>query len=263
MFRRVELYRFVEGSIIDTQTRGNKPVTYNAGSGDEVYVPQVIGRGAVESRTELSKASLEITLEIANPVAQRYLTAVADSVLSLTIFQQTNNDTLTIWKGRLSKVKLDAKKVTLTFESIFTSLRRPGLRARYQKACRHSIYGPGCNVVMASFLTTDDVSAISGTSITMTDLSGNPAGYFIGGIIETQDNSQKRYIVNQSGNVLTLQRPFEHLQELFDAGPVSVNLYPGCPKNIEACIDRFNNVLNYGGFPWIPSKNPMGGSSIL
>lgn len=265
MFRRTELYRFVEGVIVDTQTSGNKPVTYNAGSGDEVYTPYAIGRGVVEVKNELSKASLEITLALNNPIAQRYLSAIVDTVLTLTVFQQTNATTNVVWKGRLVKVKLTNKKVSLIFESIFTSMRRPGLRARWQKSCRHSIYGPGCKVDKATVLFANDVVAIDGNDIELTDLSTFSAGYFTGGIVQTQDNDAMRYILSHVGNVITLSRPFEHLNEIFAAGPppIAVNLYPGCPKNMTACKDIFDNLDNFGGFPWIPPKNPMGGSSIL
>lgn len=263
MFRRTELYRFVEGSLVDTQTSGNKPIVYDAGDGDETYTPYSIGRGVVEVKNELSKAQLEVKLALNNPVAQRYLSAIVDTVLTLTVFQQTNSTTNVVWKGRLQKVKLTNKAVSLIFESIFTSLRRPGLRARWQKSCRHSIYGPGCGVDKATMLVADAVVSIDGAVIEMTDLSAFEAGYFTGGIIQTQDNNVMRYILNHTGNVLTLSRPFEHLQALFDAGPVSVNLYPGCPKNMTACDGTFDNLDNFGGFPWIPPKNPMGGSSIL
>lgn len=262
MFRRIELYKFVEGSIIDTQTRGNTPIVYNT----ETYVPYVIGRSVVEAKNELSKASLEIKLALNNPVAQRHLSTLVDTVLTLTVFQQTNVTTNVIWKGRLAKVKISGKKVSLIFESIFTSMRRPGLRARWQKPCRHPIYGPGCKVNKADFLFEDDVASLVGTTVGMTDLSIYEDGYFSGGIIETQDNNILRYIVAHVGNVLTLSRPFEHLQTQFDtlgAGNVAVNLYPGCDKSLATCIGRFDNVLNNGGFYWIPTKNPMGGSSVI
>lgn len=263
MFRRVELYRFVEGSIIDTQTRGNTPIVYNA----ETYTPYVIGRSTVESKTELSKASLEVKLALNNPVAQRYLSTIVDAILSLTVFQQTNTTTNVIWKGRLAKVKLSGKKVSLIFESIFTSMRRPGLRARWQKTCRHPLYGPGCNLDKETFKYEDEVADCDGLTVTMTDLSLYDDGHFTGGMIKTQDDGVYRYIASHVGNVLTLSRPFEHLQALFDVtglpGDVVVDLYPGCDHNLPTCIAKFSNELNYGGFPWIPTKNPMGGSSIV
>lgn len=266
MFKRTELYRFVEGSLIDTQSRGNKPVVYDAGSGNETYTPYAIGRGQVESKTELARASLQVTLALNNPVAQRYLSGIADSVLTLTIFQQTDSTVNVSWKGRLAKVKLSNKNVTMVFESIFTSLRRPGLRARYQKSCRHTLYGPGCNLDKALFEHEDDIASIAsdGLSYTIGDLSLFEEGYFSGGMIEAS-NGVFRYIAEHSGNVVTLSRRFEFLESEFatlGAGNVPVSLYPGCPKSIEVCHERFDNVLNYGGFPWIPTRNPFSGSIV-
>jgi len=46
-------------------------------------------------------------------------------------------------------------------------------------------------------------------------------------------------------------------------GSLTVTLYPGCPRDRQTCNDRFNNLENYGGFDWIPSRNPFNGSSIV
>lgn len=266
MFKRTELFRFVEGSLIDTQTRGNKPIVYNAGSGDETYTPYAIGRGQVENKTEMVRASLQLTLALNNPVALRHLSGVSDTVLTLTMFQQSNSTTTVAWKGRLAKVKLSGKQVIMTFESIFTSLKRPGLRARWQRNCRYAVYGPGCNLDKETFKHTDDITAIASDGITYTigDLSAFEDGYFRGGMIRAS-NTVIRFISEHAGNVITLGRRFEFLESEFatlGSGNVPVDLFPGCAKNLTVCTDRFSNQLNYGGFPWIPTKNPVGGSIV-
>jgi hypothetical protein len=42
-----------------------------------------------------------------------------------------------------------------------------------------------------------------------------------------------------------------------------VKIYPGCDRTKETCNDKFSNILNYGGFAWIPAKSPFDGSSIV
>ena len=75
-----------------------------------------------------------------------------------------------------------------------------------------------------------------------------------------------------TGNVLSLSRPIETLAEVSDGygnnyggfyGSSTVTLYPGCTKSRAVCKNKFDNLNNYGGFPWIPTKNPFGGSSIV
>jgi len=266
MFRRTELYRFVEGSLIDTQTRGNTEVVYDAGSGDETYTPYAIGRGQVENKTEMVRASLQITMALNNPVALRHLSGVSDTVLTLTVFQKTDATVAVIWKGRLAKVKLTGKQVIMVFESIFTSLRRPGLRARWQKNCRYAVYGPGCNLDKETFKHSDDITTINADGVTYTigDLSAFADGYFRGGMIRASNNVI-RFISDHAGNVITLGRRFEFLESEFDdlgTGNVPVDLFPGCAKNLTVCTNTFGNELNYGGFPWIPTKNPIGSSVV-
>lgn len=256
-----ELFRFVEGDFIATQTSGDTLVEFNG----EDYTPEPIGRSQAESKNELSRASIDINMDLSNPLAQRHLASSIDSVVTLTIFQQTEMGTDTFWKGRLSLVKATNKGITMTFESIFTSLRRPGLRGRYQKSCRHALYGRGCNVNPELHAVEGTISAITGTTVTVPGLDAYPDGRFRGGMIRAPDGVV-RFIVNHVGNVVTLSRPFQQLVDLFaDTGPgtVAVKVYPGCQHNMADCGGVFDNLPNYGGFPWIPQINPMGGSSIV
>ncbi|MEW6169845.1 MAG: phage BR0599 family protein [Pseudomonadota bacterium] len=42
----------------------------------------------------------------------------------------------------------------------------------------------------------------------------------------------------------------------------TVVLYPGCDHTLSTCESKFGNSANFGGFPFIPTKNPFGGSPI-
>ena len=47
------------------------------------------------------------------------------------------------------------------------------------------------------------------------------------------------------------------------AGSAAVEIAPGCDLRRATCAGRFNNLLNFGGFPDIPGRNPFGGGSII
>jgi hypothetical protein len=36
-----------------------------------------------------------------------------------------------------------------------------------------------------------------------------------------------------------------------------VSYYPGCDRTRLTCSLKFGNIANFGGFPWVPQKNPF------
>lgn len=266
MATQTELYRFTEQGSADvwTYTSGDQVVTYDAGEGDEDYAPVSISRSEVESRNELSRANLDIQVPLTNPAALRWLADNGELLVGLTVFEQDRLGAVSvIWKGRLTGVIPGMDSITLKFESIFTSLRRPGLRARYQKSCRHALYGRGCNLDPEDFATVGACTGIVGSVVTVTEADAQPDGYYTGGMLRSPDGVLS-YIINHTGSALTLQRiSFSLLQAAAIAFPFDVTIYPGCSHDRNTCNAKFDNLLNYGGFDFIPTKNPMGGSSIV
>lgn len=266
MATQTELYRFTEQGSTDvwTYTSGDDTVTYNAGDGDEDYIPVSIQRSEVESRNELSRANLEVQVSLTNEAGLRWLADNGELLVGLTVFEKDVLGTVSvIWKGRLAGVIPGMESIVLKFESIFTSLRRPGLRARYQKSCRHPLYGRGCNLNAEDFAVAGTCTALTGLVATVTEASAQPDGYYIGGMLRTPDGVLV-YITGHTGAAITLQRQSFNLQQAAEGGfPFDVTIYPGCPHDRNSCNTKFNNLLNYGGFDFIPQKNPMGGSSIV
>ena len=43
----------------------------------------------------------------------------------------------------------------------------------------------------------------------------------------------------------------------FGASPIgsAISLSEGCDLSPETCRDKFDNIINYGGAPFVPSKN--------
>jgi hypothetical protein len=58
-------------------------------------------------------------------------------------------------------------------------------------------------------------------------------------------------IVSESGSSVELLYPVDI------AVSTNVVLTVGCDHSTSTCASRFNNLDNYGGFPFIPSKNPF------
>lgn len=260
-----DLYRIVFDGNVWTMTSSNVPQTYDSGSGAELYVPTVIKRGNYEQKNEMATADLEIGIPIDHELSIRLLSSYSEAILGFTLFSRNSAGAVSVaWKGRLSSIKPSDTYLTLKMESIFTSLRRPGLRARFQKNCRHAVYGRGCNLSQATFEYSGTVTALNGTVLTVTEAGTEETGFFIGGMLAAPDGALS-YIINHSGSSITLQRTNYSLVTswaLLGSG-MPVKLYPGCDLTRNTCNSRFGNLDNYGGFDWIPKKNPMGGNSIV
>lgn len=252
-----ELYKFVEGSNVWTYTSGDATENYLG----EDFTPLAIGRSETESKNEISKSNIEISVSIDSVLGQRYMNTVVDANVTLTIWSKQDADYLVAWKGRLASVKPNDATVKLIFESIFTSMRRPGIRRRFQISCGHVLYGRGCKLNKDDFDTAGTATAIdtTGTVVTVGAASSQPDGWYTGGMLRAPDGTL-RFIVNHVGSSLTLIRQIESLTIAMAGGSQSVVIYPGCDRSRETCNSKFNNLPNNGAFPFIPTRNPFGTS---
>lgn len=248
-------FAFVSGATTYRFTSSSYAITDSNGT----YTPAAITATQIITTNEMAKNGVQVTVPRDNALAQLFLGGVPETPTTLTIYRGHDPSAVgsTYWKGRVASAEASGDRVTLACEDIFTSMQRPGLRARYQKGCRHALYSPQCGVELASYANATVVTAQSGMTITVNPVSVSPeldGDYFAGGIVEFADGT-RRYIVSQSGWVLTLLPPQVTLTL---ASPLpAVTLYPGCDHTTGDCKTRFDNLVNYGGFPFIPGKNPF------
>ncbi len=81
------------------------------------------------------------------------------------------------------------------------------------------------------------------------------ADHFVGGFCRFPAGSldDARLILAQSGDVLTLLIPFAE-----NVLGSNIDLFAGCDRSLDTCDSKFAAVPNYGGFPFVPRKNPFG-----
>lgn len=258
-----ELYRFVDGAsgAVYTVTSSDTAEVYNF----ETYEPVTIGRDEVQGKGEMSRQNLTISFSLDNATARQWFVSSLDFPLTVTIYSKEGDDIEVEWKGRLASVAPKKTQIDFTFESVFTSMRRMGLRQRYQITCPHALYGKGCNLNKEAFAVTGGVSLVENVTVTVPEAASYADGYFTSGMFE--DNAGNlRFVTKHVGSVITLIRPMNALIDYVAENGytgVSCRLFPGCDRSKEICQSRFDNLLNHGGFPFMPTVNPFGGSSIV
>jgi len=252
----IDLFRFVHGSQVWTYSRVGKDVVYN----EETYTKLAIRRSSIGHQSEIAKSDITVEVPISSGVSQLFLAGYVENVVSLTIFHQQDGatDTRVGWKGRITLASWDDGVCKLTGESIYGRQRRNGLRDRYTRGCQYCVYERGCNLDKNDFAISGTVSAIDSslTTLTVPEAAAYTDGYFLAGMVETVDGAY-RFITGHSGATLVLTSP---------VGSVAVDdtltLYGGCDHSRATCNDKFSNILNYGGKPWIPVDNPNTGSVV-
>lgn len=246
----VELYEFAQGQKKWLFTNHEDSIVRQ----NWTYVPSSIHRSSVKQNTDVFKNALTLTFPRGDSFASQFITSVPDQSTTVTVFRghlgDADGDYVTYWKGRITSAKTSGNQVSMECESVFTSIRRPGLRARYEYTCRHTLYLKGCNVARETYKMEGSVLSIANNvDVTVQGAATKPNGYFTGGMLIAPDGNQ-RFIIAHTSDLLTISRPLTSL-----ANGQTVKIYPGCDHLKETCNNKFGNILNYGGFPWIPTDS--------
>lgn len=253
--RPVELFRFAHGA--DTYLFNSGPV--NQSYLGDVYAAAPIERGQVEASQDFGKSYLDVTVPYDNAVAQLFAGGYPDGHVTLALYRSHIGETewITHWRGRVVSASFSGHECTIRAEPVFTTLQRAGLRAVYQLQCRHVLYGAsGCKAVKASHSIAGTVSTFVANQVFVTAASAYPDDWFTGGSLETPHGA--RMVIAHSGASLTLQAAIPGLT----AGD-AVTVVAGCDHTGATCTSKFSNDINYGGFRWLPQKNPFTGDPIV
>lgn len=229
------------------------------------WTPANIDMGQVEVTEDINKNGLELRFPRTDTFASLFLTDQQNAVSTLTVYRgyENDNDYLAYWKGRVVSASIQNNEITLQCESVFTSMRRPGVRGKFTKQCRHSLYGRGCNIdandsASDAIYLEDIVTDVSADGLTLTvDIASTKAdGWFTGGMIKSDEDTY-RFIRSHVGSTLVISRPYNEV-----VSSNTVRIYPGCSRSMDDCLNKFNNLDNFGGFPYTPENNPFGGGRL-
>ncbi|QKF64549.1 phage BR0599 family protein [Campylobacter corcagiensis] len=124
----------------------------------------------------------------------------------------------------------------------------------YSRNCSFECFDKNCSLNKDDFkitiLGSECEIAKDFMSIKSSLIEKKPVGYFTGGYAEF--NRQRSYITKSSKDTIFLMFPLGNL----DKSSV-INCYAGCDKLLSTCKNKFNNGVSFGGFAFVPSKNPI------
>ena len=273
--QQVELYQFIYGEEDQEYlyTDGETNVTYDG----KTYAPLPIQRDKITSKGGLSGREIKVIVPKSSEIADLFRIFPPGRVVSIIIRQGhipnpddpveflDGSNFAVVWSGRVLEASRSGAESTLTCEALSAGMRRPGLRRHYQWTCPLALYGHICKAPKVAIPV--EVSSIAANKITLpegwlvSEEVGNEFSYtpkdFIGGLFDWQGEfgTEARGILRVENDLtIVISGPPIGL-----AAGDQANVYLGCAHTVDSCQLLHDNILNFGGHPWIPSTgNPVG-----
>ena len=166
-----------------------------------------------------------------------------------------STEAVKIFSGPVQSFSIDGVHVKLRSTTVFAAcLSSPVPLRWWQKLCNHVLYDARCGLASSSYTHTTTVGIIDGADISVSS-TGFADGYLAAGEMVTARSGERRMIVANAANLVTVNFPFNDLV----AGD-TVYLFAGCDHSFSTCKAKFSNVANFSGCPYIPDTNPFSGS---
>lgn len=256
----VLLYEFRRGNLRLLYAAADRDIT----AGADTYTATAITSDGAKQKGEAVTDAFTVTAPADLTIAEWFAYTPPSDLVYLTVrrFHYGDPQAVVAWIGSVVSVNADdAGKVTITCQAVSVSLKRTGLRLAWQRGCPHALYDQNCRADKTAFGVPLTVTAI-GSNVLLVSGGLSSSAHWPGGFIEWEIASgtfERRLIENTVGGNSIY--PYGQM----DGYTVGMGLtaYPGCLHTSIHCDTFFNNILNYGGFEFMPIRSPYDGDPIF
>ena len=248
----IELYHiWRDGGSHWYYTSFGSTITYDSND----YEPATLIRGPVRYDTQFEVTTLRVTFGYLTDPVIEYIAQNPVELLWIDVRKYYEDvapeETGVIFVGQIKNVTFQGNNADVNcvgFEH-YLSQRIP--KFRFQLGCNNDLFDSFCGVAKASWKTTTTITAVDtdGVVLTSADFALEDDHYFTRGYIQWGD--YYRMIVNHEGDEITIRFNMPG----FTTGE-SIDAYAGCDRQLLTCHDKFDNVSEFFGHPWIPLDNP-------
>lgn len=257
----IELYKLTAGNTVVAAITAN--VTSVSYRGD-TYQPTAVKRSQIISRPDLLQNKVMLELSVHTPLGLQLQAKVNNNLLhKLTIYRGADVSSMAqFWAGSLTEQSCDGEIAKLTYGGGGIALRQLGDRRPFQRRCPFVLYDSlTCRATPS--VTGARVRQINQTNdvLSVTGLDGFDVGYFTGGVVSpvfpySATNADNRFISshNKEGRYdqLRLSVPMADTPRR----NARLTVLAGCDRTWQTCHTKFDNIVNFGGFPYLPLENP-------
>ncbi len=245
-FRQCALYEVVfRRNVIRYYTNNKRNIVVN----DIEYVSSKISHSSVNFGSEKNQQVVNLVTDRMHELVKMCLFGDYFDLIEVKIFHycKDTGEKLCVFMGRVVSCNLKRNKATFKLESFLLRSNRMCNSQNFSVLCPHDLYGEWCNATPVYI--SAQIISVNGNIIEIDGFSGHDPNNFILGKVVS--GNTERMITLIDGNYLHLSAPLDSY-----VGQ-SVVIYYGCDKKINTCLNRFNNVVNFGGFKYLPARDPF------
>lgn len=255
-----ELYQFVYGNTSASIYRYTTHPIATSFFGAE-WTPIASSRDNFKASGKSERSNFDMRFPVLSDISRLFTAYPPTQVVHVTVWagHVGANDPVVVQVGRVLSTAKVEKEIKLTCESTLISMKRPGLRRNWQYGCPYVLYNEHtCKADIVAATTTLPVIGLTDTGGVVLQADwyqdGDPSHYY-GGMLRWQGDTgmEWRTILNIGDDgSLRIAGPLRGLS----VGD-TVDVIKGCNHQESHCQSLHNNILNYGGQPWIPNTNPV------
>jgi hypothetical protein len=251
----IECYLFEGPNFTMGYNDSDEDVTVNG----QLYTKNNVGRDSIKVGTSIGQTRVTgVFVPFDSEVAIEFGYLLSPDFLNVTIIRLErgtvyDTDHKVVWLGRAMGFSTSGLMVKVDTQSAGQSgMTLQLLTAYWQRTCNFDLYDADtCKADKSANTVTSTVTVVGPSAITVVD-DGFADHVLPVGEVTNDRTGEKRLIIDNLANVITLSFGFTDVI----VGD-TVTIVKGCKHTSEDCILSFDNILNYGGYRFIPRKSPL------
>ncbi len=243
----VNLYEVTMGNQIWYYTSNEVDISYNGNT----YIARPISRQ--ELTYDFKSTNVKINIPSTLYPFSIFKEAAPILPIIVSIFEYPTGTKK--FEGKVLSIGFSAQKgeATVSLGSVITLKSSSAPDRTFSLFCSFDLYDTECTIQKSFWEVTVPANEVLHTKLTYShsDFANKPSGTFKYGYV-ILDTGEAQYVSDHVNDELTL---LGRLHTLDEATVFTVQA--GCDKTKDVCKNKFNNEPNFGGFPFVPSVNPV------
>lgn len=245
-----EVYEFNDGETSSRYTSYHMPITHLGFQ----YKPAHIKRGSINRNTTFEAVTCNITAPLEEKLTKyiaNYPVMPTSVKITRGLVSSFDSQSMVVFVGTIKTVQIEDVYAVADCVALGTILDSVWPRDIHSSFCQNTLYDSRCGLASSNYQLNFTVQSLTAKGgLVSTDIGTNGSLYTGGYVVWLKDF---RWITLGENNTFNLHVPFDSSVQ----PGVVLSAFQGCSKSAVDCKNKFNNMANFNGCPYIPSDNPV------